>query len=210
MTEKPILFSGAMVRAILSGSKTVTRRIIPEKVQEAYANYDDWCSNVSAGVPTSREFGSEQEFYLARTRFEVGDLLWVRESFADLTDFMEAPMFRGRTSPIFYKADGESIGCHPWKPSIHMPRKLSRITLEVTGVKVERLQDISEEEAKAEGIAQCGRFWCVSPDDDWNNAWGTAKAAFHALWESINGEREGASWEANPFVAAISFRRIKP
>jgi hypothetical protein len=111
---------------------------------------------------------------------------------------------RGRPNGIEYRADGKSVG--PWTPSIHMPRWASRITLEVTGVRIERLHDISEEDAKAEGAA-----YRISDGGDLAGAFSHVdttinyRAHFADLWRSING---AASWDANPWVWAISFHRV--
>lgn len=210
MTEKPILFSGPLVRAILEGRKSVTRRLIPERVQYAYDNYDDWCSNVSAGIPTSRQW--EREFFLERCRFAVGGNLWVRETWKPHSLYSDLKPRDIPRSKIFYRADDSYAPSNTqWKPGIHMPRWASRITLEVTGVKVERLQDISEEEAKAEGVVPkaSGRYHCGF-DDEGEITCKSPVTAYAWLWNSINGEREGASWSDNPWVAAITFRVISP
>lgn len=124
-------------------------------------------------------------------KYAVGDRLWVKETFVDLTDFMLAPLFVGRDKPIAFRADNEFIGCHKWKPSIFMPRTASRITLTVTDVRVERLQDISRGDAMDEG--------CPFP----NMANGPDPRHWYSeLWNSINGD---GAWEKNPWVAAYSF-----
>lgn len=218
MRKLPIPFSGPMVAAILreirqpGTGKTQTRRAIPQSVLDAYDNYDDWCSNVSAGVPTSRQW--EKEFFLERCRYAVGDLLWVRES------IIKTP------AGIAYAADGASHygagGKLRATPSIHMPRTASRITLRVVGVKVERLQDISEADAEAEGViyqnvitdVHCAggvhseitadRYWNGTEPEDFEGH-ECATDAFADLWNQINGP---GSWEANPWVAAYSFEPI--
>jgi hypothetical protein len=176
MKERPILFSGPMVRAILEGRKTQTRRIVR-------------CP-----------FGQQ------------GDRLWVRETWA-LDAYTGDMQFC-----IKYRAGGDYVterngsdewvpvyqryidGCaldnwSRWRPSIHMPRWASRLTLEVTGVMVERLQDISEDDAKAEGVEQLAR-----------SAGTNCRGAFQHLWDSINKDR--APWESNPWVWVVEFRRI--
>lgn len=204
MTDKPILFSAPMVRALLEGRKTQTRRAIPEKAVDAYYEYDDWCSNVSAGVPTSRQW--ERDFFLERIRFRPGDRLYVREAWhaARSLDRVK-PRDIPRDADIEHAATARSyaeIGLKGrQRPGIHMPRWASRLTLTVTDVRVERLQDCSEADALAEGIGQFGRFFGL-PDADWDEGELSAVAAYHRLWNSINGP---GSWEANPWVVAVTF-----
>jgi hypothetical protein len=125
-----------------------------------------------------------------------GDRLWVREAFRDARSHAA-----GR---VLYRADGD-VACG-WKPSIHMPRSASRITLEVTGVRVERLQAISEADALAEGVSfvadGCARFGVDGLPGSWCDC---AVTAYAALWESING---AGSWDANPWVWVIEFKRL--
>lgn len=179
MTERPILFSGQMVRAILEGRKTMTRRVIkPQPTGAADVQY-----RVAAAV-TMPVSGRQQVCPYGR----VGDHLWVRETWA--------PHAWPPTGPSYqYAADDQYPAPERWRPSIHMPRAASRITLEVLNVRVERLHDISEEDAKAEGVTLKG----TSRYD------GEARDAFEALWCGING---ADSWEANPWVWCISFRVV--
>ena len=128
--------------------------------------------------------------------YEVGMRLWVRETFTECpTDFKD-------TNGIIYKADekyNDYVLKGEWRPSIHMPRWASRIILEVTGVRVERLQDISEEDAQAEGAERMHV-------DDLGQSWKTYRRGFQTLWESIYGSE---SWDANPLVNAIEFKRLE-
>jgi len=208
MADKGVIFSAAMVRALLDGRKTQTRRAIPEKAVDAYYEYDDWCSNVSAGVPTSRQW--ERDFFLERIRFRPGDRLYVREEWFTTPAYDDlAPSEMGGDEPLRYKADdatfnwteadGSRVGRR--RAGMHMPRWASRLTLTVTEVRVERLQDCSEADALAEGIGQFGRFFGL-PDADWDEGELSAVAAYHRLWNSINGP---GSWEANPWVVAVTF-----
>ena len=195
MKERPILFSAPMVRALLAGTKTQTRRVIkPQHLaffnQDAAAMLSDW---------------NERPLPYGQT----GDRLWVREAwglhaYGDDTDWLKG----GCTAMdlddhvIAYRADWGPLqdGCH-WRPSIHMPRHASRITLEVTGVRVERLRDISAADALAEGIPNTsGEIW---RDADTL----TVINDYKDLWESINGP---GSWDANPWVWVIEFRRVEP
>ena len=172
MKERPILFSGPMVRALLDGSKTQTRRVIKPRHlaffnQNAAAMLNDWNERpLPYGKP--------------------GDRLWVRETWHDASSSLH--------SCALYRADGIDLHWDKWTPSIHMPRWASRITLEITSVRVERLQDISEADAQAEGITSAECLEC----DGFVNA-------FSKLWEQINGP---GSWDANPWVWAIEFRRL--
>lgn len=162
--ERPILFKGEMVRAILDGRKTMTRRIAKSGK----------CA-----------FG------------KVGDRLWVRES------FLIKP-----NGEFYYKADdpicngwndnGKSIS---WKPSIHMPREASRITLEITGVRIERLKDITEDDARAEGVEIFRNY--RKDSQHWMNS---ARDSFMTLWQSIHGDE---TWDFDPFVWVVEFRRVK-
>lgn len=191
--ERPILFSGEMVRAILEGRKTQTRRI----VKPALRNDTEM-----------RFFQDEQPTYLCPYG-KAGDLLWVRETWAEIC-YNECGCDGGECLDhgFVYKADTpndkypgewpneflpEEVPCR-WRPSIHMPRSASRILLEITDVRVERLQDISEEDAKAEGV-------------EWMHSLLEPTESFSELWQSINGSE---SWANNPFVWAITFKRIQP
>lgn len=213
-TEKPILFSAPMVRAILDGRKTQTRRVIkPQPVAESdgwgmdltdRVYYDDdergWCTD-SVVRP-----GKSQPRRLPNQPFPVGTRLWVPETWCDYGGKTIYRANYGAATPI---SDG--IG-GPWKPSINMPRKSSRITLEITGVRVERVQSISEEDAIAEGIPKQDRVGVICPSPIGQLAIGTAphRNIYALLWDRINGKRDGASWASNPWVWVIAFRRIKP
>jgi hypothetical protein len=173
--ERPILFSGPMVRAILDGRKTQTRRIV--KGQPAL-----WLNDSVMG-----QFISTDDHLISMCPYgKPGDRLWVRETFAVCAD-----------SSIFYRSDG---GPSPWdgikwKPSIHMPRAASRITLEIVSVRAELLHEITESDAIAEGC-QC----------DGVPASLTNRGAFGKLWLSINGP---GSWDVNPWVWVVEFRRCE-
>ena len=195
MKERPIIFSGPMVRAILDGTKTQTRRILSHKrfscVDRDYASVGDRCLPIAAhayGIP--------------------GDRLWVRETWAPERDGTGCPDDNG----VLYRAtdpgwDAEDTGLR-WRPSIHMPRAASRILLETTDVRVQRLQDISEDDARAEGITDGGCLTCGNSEPcGCSNPQPDACDAFAWLWESING---GGSWHANPWVWAVTFRRLTP
>lgn len=185
--ERPILFSGAMIRAILDGRKTMTRRVCKPAEAEALSFVVD-CGNGRWGD----EEGSVQ---FPCPYGQPGDRLWVKETFIhEPADYCwEASVsIPCRPASTVYRADcdGETRG-GGWTSPLFMPRNLSRITLEVTEVRVERLQAISARDAWAEGIP-------ASPDVDPSHE-------FRELWASING---AGSWDANPWVWAISFRRL--
>jgi hypothetical protein len=215
--ERPVLFSGPMVRAILEGRKTMTRRVIKPQPQVAPEG--------------DNPYGNR------------GDRLWVREtwnSFRELTDVerakqsgildrfhkgkirdisagaMELPVGTGVLRAI-YAADFGDWAFDPdsdlhWRPSIFMPRALSRISLEITDVRVERVQDISEEDAKAEGIGVLPLQSADDPSAWWQSAPGVhqdrnARGSFIQLWDSINAKR-GYGWIVNPWIWVISFKQM--
>lgn len=189
--ERPILFSSPMVVAILEGRKSQTRRLVkPGGPRWGPDDRPDTRLGTPYGAP--------------------GDRLWVKEAIR--LDRTEAERdWNGERAWASYVADGSPTKLDSWGwklstlPSMFLPRGLSRITLEVTGVRAERLQDISEEDAKAEGVE--------AHDDDGvtyygplNRGHASARVAFERLWESINGE---GSWDANPWCWVIGFRRVE-
>lgn len=193
MTERGILFSGAMVRALLDGSKTQTRRpvkgIDPDRLGETTSKAQ-W-AKVNREAPES--FGAR---YFCPYG-QPGDRLWVRETWAPHPDFPET------ARRAVYRADPEcKYDVDRWRPSIHMPRWASRILLEIVSVRVERLQDISDQDAIAEGIGlnPCAAGVYLTGTDET-----MPHAAYRILWQQING---AGSWDANPFVWVIEFRRI--
>lgn len=188
--EKPILFSAPMVKAILGGRKTMTRRVVDPQFtalwgQGIRAGHED---AYSIHVNIMADDGSWK--WLKCPYGKPGDTLWVRETFA--------VNCVGGQDFVFYRADCGSDGDGAtWKPSIFMPRKYSRITLRITGIRAERLQDISEEDAKAEGVTA------------WHDTTtGTAyRPEFCILWDSINAKR-GYGWDTNPWVWIVSFEKV--
>lgn len=198
-TSRPILFTGPMVRALLAGTKTQTRRIVKGTWHEAggYLQSEpggdegEWCFGCSQ-LPAS---------FLTRCPHGLpGDTLWVRETFYnDIPDGKDI-------EHVYYRADGTcceqipecscaEVGKVKWTPSIFMPRWASRITLQVTGVRVERLREISAGDCLAEGIDPTATR-CVI-------------AEYRTLWDSINAAR-GYGWASNPFVWCLSFTRLAP
>lgn len=207
MKERPILFSGPMVRAILSGQKTVTRRVMKPQPQKAPVDVVDgvpsWDSptNYAGEVQMNTQHGKPCPYG------KPGDRLWVREAWAQI-NVAQAP---GETWVVYRECDNRTDYGGPWKPSIHMRRRDSRILLEVTGVRVERLQDITEDQAEAEGVEGCIPS-CPGPYDEHGNPECdcmnlTYVQSFQALWENINGRK---SWDANPWVWVMEFKRIEP
>jgi hypothetical protein len=207
MKERPILFSGEMVRAILEGRKTQSRRVIsvqPSRPEMKLATVTEGPPNRYGKLFWAMERGQGWDNeYFSNPYGQRGDRLWVRETFC--------PDWASH-GPI-YKADGGSAieagySREPrWKPSIHMPRKYSRITLAITGIRVERLQDISEADAQAEGITTKDILddiaFCNPKAPIVDHP--TARNAFIALWQDING---ADSWAANPWLWVIEFKRV--
>lgn len=201
MKERPILFSGPMVRAILEGRKTQTRRVIDTQPDERGL----WPRGTAPG-PGDCHYG------------QPGDHLWVRETWRAWPLVGAGDLWRfefkadGATRDLLVPSDWEppktlSRQPSPWVPSIFLPHFASRLTLEVTDVRVQRLQEISEADAFAEGVEANPYVMADGTVDDLMSI--SAQSNFEALWDSINGERPGCSWEANPWVWAISFRRAE-
>ena len=186
---KPILFNGEMVRAILKRRKTQTRRVIKlayfgESATPGYAwRWRD--KNMRWNEVTAARLLERYCPY-----GQVGDKLWVRETFALMIP--AGASIHAERIP-HYRADADTAP--RWTPSIHMPRWASRITLEITGVKVERVQDISPQDIEREGL---------TPPSDSLNWVGTFQNNFRLLWDSINAKR-GYGWDANPWVWVLTF-----
>ncbi|HEP8230567.1 hypothetical protein PAE77_19880 [Pseudomonas aeruginosa] len=203
MKERPILFTGPMVRAILSGQKTVTRRVLkgldPELLGETMTRAQ-W-QKVNRERPVS--FGATYFCPFG----QPGDRLWVREAWAQI-NVAQAP---GETWVVYRECDNRTDYGGPWKPSIHMRRRDSRILLEITAVRVERLHDITEDQAEAEGVERPENITNV---DVWDgaerelfNAMNQPRARFRRLWSDINGSE---SWDSNPWVWVVEFKRVTP
>ena len=214
--ERPIMFSAPMVRAILEGRKTVTRRALNAQALKniGYGVQLGECHELPTEGPLHP---NSVDYYNDFCPFgQPGDRLWVRESWtADAQVDAVAPRDLSQGEPIHYPADRgvRQTGCAmitPGKgrPSIHMPRWASRILLEITDVRVERLQDISDEQAKAEGVrlytdhAELGDWWHVEGIDTYS---ADPRKSFELLWSSVGGD-----WGANPWVWVVSFRRVTP
>jgi len=232
MTERPILFSAPMVRAILEGRKTQTRRILnpqppgdqhrslrdvvwgddaqklaarSDRSQHAWAGFDDDRTNPAIAAYYHCPYG------------QPGDRLYVRESFSGPHEWQTIPPAgwgwdTGTRPPIWYWADGNPEH-GDWtrpKPSIHMPRWASRILLEITDVRVQRVQDISEEDARAEGVLWVPGHGEITPADlhEGYSNYLDCRQGFWALWDSINAKR-GYGWNANPWVWCLTFKRVE-
>ncbi|MFV0662734.1 hypothetical protein [Denitromonas sp.] len=206
MKTRPILMSAQMVRAILNGTKTQTRRVL--KPQPERWLCDDGDIHYAGRMPNGKfhdvECDALGKFRATCPYGQPGNRLWVRETFFDTAPFETAPVFAGRSSRYAYRADDEFIGCHRWSPSIHMPRAASRILLEITAVRVVRLKDISNADAIDEGLIRCGDGWRGANALPW---FASPAAAYRSLWESINGP---GSWDANPWVWVVEFKRVMP
>ena len=201
---KPIIMSAESVRAILDGRKTQTRRVIkpqPWWIEPPHLEGDKWVGAYSTDPNITNPT------YEAHCPFPVGAEVWVREKWCPYADEMTKaycqahdPEWGEPVKPAVYAADYEPCdpldvgGCEKWSSPVTMPRWASRITLEVTGVRAERLQDIAYPDIVAEGY----------PDP--NHPY-PARMWYMALWDSINGKRY--PWDSNPWVWVVEFRRIQ-
>lgn len=185
---KPILFNAQMVRAILEGRKTVTRRVVnPQPIAAVKTLYQKDGTNIW------RTYGSDC-WYEFRAPCVPGDILWVRETWS-----------RMETGKYLYKADNEKpISYLGWRPSIHMPREAARIFLRVTDVRVERLQDITQDQIDAEGCKE----WAYSATT--GELLPSGPSWFKIAWDSTVKAKNMStySWDANPWVWVIEFERI--
>lgn len=204
VSEKPILFSGEMVRAILEGRKTQTRRVIRIDDSPILRGSGDRQRGIPSDAQNVRfcsaylKCDSPAGSYTVSSRVpcpygESGDRLWVKETFYDCHHDTKKRNYEYRAdwSPA-READERDFA---WRPSIFMPRSASRITLEISAVGVQRLHQITDQDARAEGC--CGVT---------STQWGVPN--FRWLWDSINAKR-GFGWETNPWVWVITFRRIE-
>ena len=223
MKERPILFSAQMVRAILDGRKTQTRRIVNKPIPvghkfhgwiiESTDKKRDGCAAWSIG-----DDALAYDLIVAKCKYgKPGDRLWVRETWHTIFDneLFDGEKFGKQKSAciadnqgfmpvckdgIVYRADVPNLIGARWTPSIYMPRWASRILLEVTDVRVEKLQDISEEDAISDGAAQITDEYTGCADDICSHA-----HAYKFIWESINGQ---GSWDLNPWVWVVEFRGV--
>lgn len=240
-TWRPMLYSGPMVRAVLEHRKTKTRRVMkpqPPDVGRIFVGryapaVADAEGELQPGPEIFGAYDEDGEWGVRCPYGEPGDRLWVRETFAWCNHEGEQPSDEVLTHVLF-RADGEArdVDSLRWTPSIYMPRQISRISLAVTSVGVERLHAITEDDARAEGVEPCRSqdFWScfcanthdmfdmtIEPDDEHKRARGitsvrhqpgnsyTAREEFQRLWTSINGRRPGCAWADNPWVWVIGF-----
>lgn len=210
MRERPILFGATMVRAILADTKTQTRRT---KALEYFSRPDNdpegwWCARVADGVAYLVYKNAPHERAVRCPYGQPGDRLWVRETWAAFDADWRHPgkpadLRDGPWPNVAYAADGDfPLGAG--RPSIHMPRWACRLALEVTGVRVERLQAIDSADAIAEGVGlnpSAADVSTTTPEGE-----SLPRVMFRALWEEING---ASAWCANPWVWVIEFRRIR-
>lgn len=248
MKERPIIFNAPMVRALLAGKKTQTRRVVKLPHQNPLGQWGPITMGGPGGGRTSE--GNEVPAHgcighsrtgeiISYPNGQIGDQLWVREAYSGPYECTGAPPREWWSGvPIWYWADGnpEHGDWTKPKPGMHMPRWASRITLEITDVRVQRLQDISEADARAEGCeaspfpGPCWQGYRKAEDGyllqqqavgkvppDWmfeprpmrpvKHLDISAIAEYRLLWAAINGHD---SWDKNPWVWAISFERVKP
>lgn len=206
MKETPILFSGPMVRAILEGRKIQTRRLAFKSVSK----------------PDGFEADSETTFYCRPTpwfrryeKWQAGHhelTLWVRETWANVNAIGSLARPNDAPQTVLYKATCHGVGQYRWRPSIQMPRWASRIDLRVTDMRLERLQDISEDDARAEGcgLYVAGHGWITETElhaDPGYSNFISPRLGWEDLWKSIHGP---GAWDSNPEVVVITFERIKP
>jgi hypothetical protein len=235
MKERPILFSGPMVRALLDGSKTQTRRIVKNqppadvasiRVSHYHPTVIDRRGGEQPGAEIFGAYSDDGEWGSKCPFGERGDHLWVRETAKCGYRSEQPPANTGRIG-VDFKAGGgtdrkytldrrddypwfpskshNADGSIRWTPGIHMPRWASRISLEVTGVRVERLQGISESDAIAEGLVKTpAGFWSTYGRSGVDGTYSPV-SSYHYLWESINGD---GSWDANPWVWVVEFKRV--
>lgn len=215
MTDRPIIFSAPMIRALLEGRKTQTRRLLKPQFPDAVNRVGHTCFTPDRHISGRGSHAGVEWF--RKLPFAPGDRLWVRETFARAweTDGSGNPAAAEKT---YYRADGEPFDSYempdgsvragiPWKSPIHMPRWASRLTLTVTDVRVQRLQEISEEDAVAEGVGLYvpGHGFITESElraDPGYSNFLAPRMGFEAVWSEIHGPD---AWDANPWVAAIGF-----
>ena len=215
-----MIFNGEMVRAILDGRKTQTRRII----KDCTVGRDPISKFIQIGKKFIGCYPEDVPELIREccTYGVPGDRIWVRETFqGPLFDFEQMEAYQedsskfkkpefcvykadGKPAPEFFDAD-DNLHCG-WRPSIHMPRWASRITLEITGVRVEQLKSISEEEARSEGVARLREGFWKHYQPGWTQHQLSARGSFATLWDSIYGSGE---WDRNPWVWVVEFNRIE-
>jgi hypothetical protein len=205
MNKHPILFNGEMVEAILAGRKTQTRRVVKPQPSSS-SKWIGWIistgwhdKNAGCAQWADDTFPFSAIIHKVRCPYGLlGDQLWVREAWRPLDEDMPVGLLM-QGDEIYYRADyvGDALD-GKWRPSIHMPRWASRITLEIVNIRVARVQEISEAEAGSEGVPALHIIYNNGP---------SYRDTFKELWNSINAKR-GFSWDVNPWVWVIEFKRI--
>ena len=195
MADKPIIFSAPMVRALIEGRKTQTRRVLkpqPELIDEDRVRCVEYKGQVYSGN--------------TRVPYAPGDRLWVKEAVTWVSAW--GWRYRADNDDLSEKRQQGEVG--RWRSPIFMPRWASRLTLTVTDVRVQRVQDISEEDAVAEGIEpyagidpDCGGYRDYSSPS--GGYWLHPRVSFGTLWNTLHGPTPNAAWHANPWVAAYTF-----
>ncbi len=209
MTKRPIIFSAPMVRAILDGRKTQTRRVMKVQpwpdalvtVEHYHPTVIDRHGDMQPGKEIFGAHWDDGEYGLKSPYGAPGDQLWVRESWRAWSQYDDWPP--SRLPPgvdVQYIADASAPWSSRHRSPRYMPRWASRITLRITDIRVERLQDISEDDAKAEGVGYKNPGYLPGTKGNWIGS-------FAYLWNKING---AGAWESNPWVWVISFERVKP
>lgn len=208
MKTKPIIFNGEMVRAILDERKTQTRRVVKPQPR-TYTAFHRFLKYLKWKVIDAEYFAAKIFMIPLCPYGRVGDRLWVRETWFPMQD-IKACAVEGEPIEIVYKADWDAdgisrdeardVGVDRWRPSIFMPRWASRITLEITNVRVEQVQDISGKDAIAEGWPQHLELFPTI------NAESKARIWFWSVWNSINAKR-GFDWDINPWAWVVEFQR---
>ena len=213
MSEKPILFNTEMVRAILDGRKSCTRRVVK---QNQFIGLPDKGKNRNSEEYVGTKTGmfkpycdmTDAELIMAsyKAPYQIGDILYVRETwFKGVNRYLYRADYSDTEK--FYR-NGKEIEMK-WRPSIHMPKAAARIWLKVTDVRVERLQEITEDGAKSEGAID-SRGFILSPDNEYNRMH-TAREHFAEIWNSTlkKSDLDRYGWDANPWVWAIEFERCE-
>ena len=211
MSIKPILFNTDMVRAILDGRKTVTRRVITPQPEMALAyviaghNWGKWKYSVFA-EEDFKKYKNENLYWTPPCN--AGDILYVRETWQCINPYSDKEYVYKASCDADFASD---IG--KWLPSIHMPKEAARIWLKVTNVRVERLRRMSHEDMRKEGIhyRECPDGFTWKTSTDMNYCYVTHSGAFEALWNSTvnKADMECYGWESNPWVWVIEFERCE-
>ncbi len=223
---KPIIFSTPMVQAILAGRKSQTRRVIKPQPSIDCGGRFDWEVSFADGsfFITAENENGDGAMWKYKPRYQQGDVLWVRETWCELARVDSSGYTHYDDCNYYYATDGDyqidlcdADGFYlddqrmRWRPSIHMPRAAARMFLRVTDVRVERMQEISEGDAIAEGCEgipcdhPSGRYAC---EDCMNTGWREPPIVmYHELWDELNAKR-GYGWDTNPWVWVITFERI--